>query len=720
MAIFIALIFQLLFVIFAMVVNVGLLVHHKINLQNSVDLSAYYGAMKQAEMFNAMAHLNYQLRQSWKLMVWRYRVLGMAGEANNNAGKRANPYNYQNETVVIDTDEARIFPDGERNQYINLPPFCVGYEIYAESPPQQSLCKDMAGIDETKLFNPPNIAGVFPGFSVLKQLDNSIAAALDQAKGSVRYVGAVNYMKLADFMIAYKLDVHVRKNLLLKMMKKVSEADSDFLDIDGESVREAALKTLKKNLSDPNREGLKDDDFRFLNGLGVAECASTGGSPFQPPKWAAEIQITPKFQYADLQMTSGTGFNTFAKDIVLGNPPSNSPLPAEMANLDSALQSQVNSRALVLGQDFDDAQFLFAWTLGYEKNPWCMAYVGVTAKATPAIPFSPFGSITLTARAFAKPFGGRFGPWYMDSWGPADTETKSGQRIDEQTPVRSNAAGGTAFDPTGAGSWPNFARYPGDQSGMRSSLSIAYWHKALFDLPDNPPVKTNPLYEPRLGFWPTVQKMATFEEGDILSWNEANNSPTRLRELETMAVAPDIFDITYYSIEPNFYDNYYKRIKAGKLLGQIGYTSPFVMRPDFGGRLKATPELEKVGVKDQIGQTVLLQAAGKLDMEKLSYHVLKPEHLLTSWIGKSLVDYSLDTARFGKCQTRVVAGTLTPDKVPFQWMPEDQPTPGDCIVGGRTGYSVKMVSDGYLHRDLKIGGESGGTGTIKNIPPDDF
>ncbi|MFN9066527.1 MAG: pilus assembly protein TadG-related protein, partial [Bdellovibrionales bacterium] len=38
-AIFIALLFQVLFLFFAMVVNVGLLVHHKINLQNSVDLA---------------------------------------------------------------------------------------------------------------------------------------------------------------------------------------------------------------------------------------------------------------------------------------------------------------------------------------------------------------------------------------------------------------------------------------------------------------------------------------------------------------------------------------------------------------------------------------------------------------------------------------------------------------------------------------------------------
>ena len=67
------------FHIFAMVINVGLIVHDKINLQNSVDLAAYYGASKQAEWLNVIAHNNYQIRQAWKLLTFRYRVLGSLG-----------------------------------------------------------------------------------------------------------------------------------------------------------------------------------------------------------------------------------------------------------------------------------------------------------------------------------------------------------------------------------------------------------------------------------------------------------------------------------------------------------------------------------------------------------------------------------------------------------------------------------------------------------------
>ena len=75
-ALFVALIFQIIFVLFALVINVGLIVHHKINLQQSTDLAAYYGAMKQAEVLNVIGHINFQMRQAWKLMTWRYRIIG--------------------------------------------------------------------------------------------------------------------------------------------------------------------------------------------------------------------------------------------------------------------------------------------------------------------------------------------------------------------------------------------------------------------------------------------------------------------------------------------------------------------------------------------------------------------------------------------------------------------------------------------------------------------
>ena len=90
-AIFVALMFNVLFVFFAMAINISLVVHDKINLQNSADMAAYYAAMKQAEILNVIAHENYMIRQSYKLLAWRYRVLGILGLFNGNLGLRKWP-----------------------------------------------------------------------------------------------------------------------------------------------------------------------------------------------------------------------------------------------------------------------------------------------------------------------------------------------------------------------------------------------------------------------------------------------------------------------------------------------------------------------------------------------------------------------------------------------------------------------------------------------------
>ena len=135
LAIFIALIFQVLFVFFAMSINVALVIHDKINLQNSVDLAAYYGAQKQAEILNAIAHNNYVIRQSWKLLSWRYRVIGSMGLDSHPNGVRGsantsnspyNPgFNPPPTVCVIYKPQMVDAPDYEnlcRRRNVNIPP----------------------------------------------------------------------------------------------------------------------------------------------------------------------------------------------------------------------------------------------------------------------------------------------------------------------------------------------------------------------------------------------------------------------------------------------------------------------------------------------------------------------------------------------------------------------------------------------------------------------
>ena len=58
-AIFIALISTLLFMLFGMTINFAMLVHEKINLQNAADMAAYAGAAPQARPLHILTLQKY-------------------------------------------------------------------------------------------------------------------------------------------------------------------------------------------------------------------------------------------------------------------------------------------------------------------------------------------------------------------------------------------------------------------------------------------------------------------------------------------------------------------------------------------------------------------------------------------------------------------------------------------------------------------------------------
>ncbi len=63
----------------AFIVNVGLFVKAKINLQNSVDAAAYAGAATQARQLTNIGHLNWELRNTYKEWMLKYYVFGNIG-----------------------------------------------------------------------------------------------------------------------------------------------------------------------------------------------------------------------------------------------------------------------------------------------------------------------------------------------------------------------------------------------------------------------------------------------------------------------------------------------------------------------------------------------------------------------------------------------------------------------------------------------------------------
>jgi hypothetical protein len=477
-ALFVALIFQVLFIFFAMVINVGLLVHHKINLQNSVDLAAYYGAMKQADNMNAIAHINYQIRQSWKLLAWRYRMLGSAGEMEKhpyNKGTRRLSPNVDDEIVSVTDPILRDLQEA--------PAFCITYVPFKPMPTNENTCRYMASKSGIKLFTAPPVVALQQAFST--QIVSTTNILRDTALARCAYMGAYNYMMLAKFVVAYNIDQGDRMAMIASLSLATSASINDFYDLDGQQVSTGIENTLRNNLTAPNRVGLAP--VKIFNSLGTEACNGSGVAPGQPARWLNPIRIYPGFSYIDTQCDAGGSNSIATVGAELTGETASFPYHVRVSgrfNAPQELVSAINTLRDYIGyrQNLNDN---YNFSIGVEKNPWCMAYVGVSTETTPRIPFSPFGVNRLKARAFYKPFAGRIGPWYMSKWSPGSNFSDSGKRTDPLLPPRVTDISQLASvnEPEGRKTRAaNYSRFIGDQYGLQSYRMLGYYGKAIYEL----------------------------------------------------------------------------------------------------------------------------------------------------------------------------------------------------------------------------------------------
>ena len=522
---------------------------------------------------------------------------------------------------------------------------------------QQNICRSQGHVIR-ELPRLPVIAGFLP-------INSIVSAFVDRVRNFItqecRGKTELNWNYVAGAFYAYRISAFKRKNAFKALARNLSQPAEQVRDMDGSTIYEGVRRTVRANLTIANREGL-NGSVEFFNGL---EAPVTGDLP----PWLAELLITPQLFYVFHDGRSGGCTNRVrsVRDI------------AGVAAPDPVFVQ--NSRG-------EPNTPTFHSSLGFEKNPWRMAYVGVKAESRPRKPFAPFGEpVTIKARAFAKPFGGTIGPWHKSNWSRGAPLSGTGPgEIDRLTVPRIPAPGDVPSLGTGSAIYPyvpNFSKYPGDRLGLKSNLAM--------------------IFTPNFSNQPDILSVAEFSHfrdmpspnGDPLS-----SSPNGVaRTMELAAISPNLFDLTYYSIEPKFNDLYGSRGIWNGLQGDQGtqVQVPF----DIGTSLRRNQVLN---VTDQIAHTNVGSRRGPH-----FYFVTDPFHLLTSWHQKGESDYTMDEDRLGKCEVPVPSGGNAPAN------------PGSCIKGGRTGYSVKIVAKDYLlFEGHQIGGQAGGSGQILNPPPDDF
>lgn len=689
-AIFIAFIFQVLFLFFAMVVNIGLVVHDKINLQNSVDIAAYYGAQQQAEWMNVIAHTNYQIRQSWKLLTFRYRVLGTMGQVRQG---------------ISNTETHPAQPGGRDDEsyysafQTSPPATCIGYSptwvVNTTQNNTENLCQD-PGLEfpqfpsfSTSFWNPLTI-----------QVSQEVQRIKKQFEDRCEDKAAANWIYAMLIHTSYRFDQGDRRKVIDEIAKNMAQGQDKFLSLDGTPVFQGVQKTLLKNLTYGNWDGASNqpsiETFNSLEGV-------------QPRNWIAPILSSPQMMFVDVSNPSTCASRPKPIFAQSGNPfdlPGNTTYAKEWVGdgiyqLLSHWSQSVEPTTMLEGNGYDHS------SLGVEKNPWWMVYYGVKAKAESRQLFLPFGaSVTLEAKAYAKPFGGRVGPWYSKTWGAdslqSDPVSDRSQMNDPLLPSRIQPGGITNIITDDLRQYPNYSRFPGDTLGLNSRRALSIFGEG----PGNFLASFVNLMQ--LDYFRNVlidNSPGNNYLRDPLTWNnELNNKPV-VREYEEASVAPDLFDITHYSIQSNFGNTYLPKLKAlqqsGKMFGQLA-----PIRGDLGYK----PEVsEGYSVLDQM--RMLSGGGGQVprikEVSAVNYLVEDFSHLLTSWVSDGANRYPASPQEFATCELPIKNTDST-----------NRPQlPTQCISGGRSGYSVKLVHENYLTGDMNLGGT--GSAQIKN-PPENF
>lgn len=382
------------------VVNTGLLINAKINLQNAADLAAYAGAATQARQLNRISYLNYEMRRQYKKFLFRYYVVGnMAqdGFPGSGSGERqwspdgTSANDYQVPAVCVIYDEGDNFCSLTNLRAISIPPptplAIIGNALRNQLQQFENIrlanCQEAAALNEVILS-----LWLFNTDPTTREITRALAGAAGVSGSNAR-------RRLQTIRgLVQGLGLIPRQAILLSRIKTLEEY-VNFAPQTGVTLE--TIQELESSAQSPIAE-------RTI--LAFKSAFETLGEHTFP---AGSITL-------DELLPSGTdGANLLnLKTLTTG-------FEAYAVKYDTGLSGSSGTDGCI-GQP-TPLQLVDA-PMGVAKNPSILTYYPIRLKATAQLLFSPFGPITLKAYSAAYPFGSRIGPDL-----PPEQFRKEGQRL---------------------------------------------------------------------------------------------------------------------------------------------------------------------------------------------------------------------------------------------------------------------------------------------------
>ncbi len=437
LSIFLAICLIILMTLLAFIINVGLFVKAKINLQNAVDAAAWSGAATQARQLTNISYLNWELRNTYKEWMFKYYVLGqlsldktLQSGISSSDPKLGQPHptnmNFRSNPFGTNTDEKSI-------DKFNIPSICIKWS------PSVNICqiKKPPGLPIFKSVGIPGIQEIHE--TMVNQLvtdkakncsdmaEKNFFVAIKWAYGIPPEDPAASQGPniATDLMGAWPqaFELALRMRNLEMIVNRPPVNNGICLNSTGGCtaineldqghdvpINERPIKAFwsaYRNLSGGTEKGGDNNTDLFSGTLKLTELSPT---PFNAPSDTLSGYLIPasarfsapnalavsQKSYLDLQIYP-LNYVTFFSFFVT----------TTEKNADgSGVDRQGACAASYTGIPVP------AYIFGFVKNPQVLTYYAVKAEADFMGLFFPFssGGIKLQAYASAKPFGGRVGP----------------------------------------------------------------------------------------------------------------------------------------------------------------------------------------------------------------------------------------------------------------------------------------------------------------------
>lgn len=358
---------------FAFVINTGMLVSARINIQNAADLAAYAGASVQARQLTHISYLNYEMRRYWKKFLFRVYVLGNMSQPSFTK-PQSNTVTYvkylteQHPITCVVFDPRDNYCQVEITPALEAPPASLGNldamtQILRDTILKLDDIKNqkcMALADTNQMVNFFWLFNTDPNLTLLSQMTGGAQVMANKIAPIVTGLGLIP------------------REVILKSRIDTLASYVNFLPQSKVNLERA--RSLPQTMGDPSKVERTVQAF-------YSAFYSLGESTF--PTGSIEMTELIPEKLLKLDPIQTGEFSVFAMGRQL--------IP--VADTKNCVNKRVELNVPDPGV-----------TVGVAKDPSYLTYYAVKLKGKARLLFSPLGDLEFKAYASARPFGSRIGP----------------------------------------------------------------------------------------------------------------------------------------------------------------------------------------------------------------------------------------------------------------------------------------------------------------------